>query len=138
MERYITKYIKEDLDKKIILLTGPRQTGKTTLSKMLGNNFDYFNYDNVDDRIDLQERSWDRAKPLVIFDELHKLKNWKSWLKGIYDKEGIPPSILVTGSARLDTYKKVGDSLKLNREKTFPNGAEIRLASKWLSKLTLP
>ncbi len=111
MERYITKYIKEDLDKKIILLTGPRQTGKTTLSKMLGNNFDYFNYDHVDDRIDLQERSWDRSKPLVIFDELHKLKNWKSWLKGIYDKEGIPPSILVTGSARLDTYKKVGDSL---------------------------
>ncbi|WP_320044638.1 ATP-binding protein [uncultured Desulfobacter sp.] len=111
MERYISKYVKEDLDKKIILLTGPRQAGKTTLSKMLGNNFDYFNYDDVDDRISLQERSWDRAKPLVIFDELHKLKNWKSWLKGIYDKEGIPPSILVTGSARLDTYKKVGDSL---------------------------
>ena len=111
MERYIKTYIKEDLNKKIILLTGPRQTGKTTLSKMLGDNFDYFNYDNVDDRIGLQERSWDRLKPLVIFDELHKLKNWKSWLKGIYDKEGIPPSILVTGSARLDTCKKVGDSL---------------------------
>ncbi|WP_242637597.1 ATP-binding protein [Desulfobacter hydrogenophilus] len=47
----------------------------------------------------------------MIKPELHKLKNWKSWLKGIYDKEGIPPSILVTGSARLDTYKKVGDSL---------------------------
>lgn len=66
---------------------------------------------NVDDRLGLQERSWDRTKPLIIFDELHKLKNWKSWLKGIYDKEGIPPSILVTGSARLDTYKKGGDSL---------------------------
>jgi uncharacterized protein len=111
MKRYITKYIQEDLYKKIILLTGPRQTGKTTLSKMLGNDFDYFNYDNVDDRLGLQERSWDRSKSLVIFDELHKLKNWKSWLKGIYDKEGIPPSILVTGSARLDTYKKVDDSL---------------------------
>jgi len=111
MKRYLTKYIKEDLDKKIILLTGPRQTGKTTLSKMLGDDFDYFNYDNVDDRLGLKEGSWDRSKPLVIFDELHKLKNWKSWLKGIYDKEGIPPSLLVTGSARLDTYKKVGDSL---------------------------
>jgi len=111
MKRYLTKYIQEDLNNKIILLTGPRQTGKTTLSKMLENNFDYFNYDNIDDRLDLQERSWDRSKPLVIFDELHKLKNWKAWLKGIYDKEGIPPAILVTGSARLDTYKKVGDSL---------------------------
>jgi len=111
MKRYITKYILEDLDKKIILLTGPRQSGKTTLSKMLKNDFDYFNYDNIDHRSGLQEKSWDRSKPLVIFDELHKLKNWKSWLKGIYDTEGIPPSILVTGSARLDTYKKVGDSL---------------------------
>ncbi len=111
MKRYITKYIQEDLDKKIILLTGPRQAGKTTLSKMLDNNFDYFDYDNVDDRTSLLERSWDRSKSFIIFDELHKLKNWKSWIKGIYDKEGIPPSLVVTGSARLDTYKKVGDSL---------------------------
>jgi len=111
MNRYLTKYIQEDLDKKIILLTGPRQTGKTTLSKMLKNNYDYFNFDAMDDRMSLQQKSWDRSKELVIFDELHKLKNWKSWLKGIYDTEGIPPSILVTGSAKLDTYRKVGDSL---------------------------
>jgi len=78
MERYITPDIQQDLDQKIILLTGPRQTGKTTLSKMLKPDFDYFNYDHVDDRSSLQERSWDRSKPLIIFDELHKLKNWKS------------------------------------------------------------
>jgi hypothetical protein len=59
----------------------------------------------------LHEKSWDRSKSLIVFDELHKLKKWKSWLKGIYDTEGLPPSILVTGSAKLDTYKKVGDSL---------------------------
>jgi len=111
MNRYLEKFIKEDLDKKIILLTGPRQAGKTTLSKMLKSGYDYFNFDNLDDRLSLQEKSWDRSKDLVIFDELHKLKNWKSWLKGVYDTEGIPPSILVTGSAKLDTYKKVGDSL---------------------------
>ena len=111
MQRYLTKYIQEDLDKKIILLTGPRQTGKTTLSKMLKTNYDYFNFDSLDDRLSLQNKSWDRSKDLIIFDELHKLKNWKSWLKGIYDTEGIPPSLLVTGSAKLDTYRKVGDSL---------------------------
>jgi len=111
MERYLNKYIIEDLNKKIILLTGPRQAGKTTLSKMLTDDFDYLNYDNSDHRISLLEKTWDRAKDLVIFDELHKLKNWKSWLKGIYDTEGIPPSIIVTGSAKLDTYRKVGDSL---------------------------
>jgi len=55
MERYLKKYILEDIDKKIILLTGPRQTGKTTLSKMLNDNFDYLNYDNSDHRISLFE-----------------------------------------------------------------------------------
>ncbi|MCP4296990.1 MAG: ATP-binding protein [Proteobacteria bacterium] len=111
MERCLKKFIIDDLDKKIILLTGPRQAGKTTLSKMLRTNFDYFNFDSPEDRLSLNQKSWDRSKELIIFDELHKLKNWKSWLKGVYDTEGIPPSILVTGSAKLDTYKKVGDSM---------------------------
>ncbi len=57
------------------------------------------------------EKSWDRTTSLVVFDELHKMKNWKSWLKGVYDTEKKPPSLLVTGSAKLDTYRKVGDSL---------------------------
>ena len=111
MELYLTNYILDDLEKKIVLLTGPRQSGKTTLSKMLSNNFDYLNFDNPEHRSGLIERSWDRSKDLIIFDELHKLKNWKSWLKGIYDTEGVQPRIIVTGSAKLDTYKKVGDSL---------------------------
>jgi hypothetical protein len=111
MKRSLERYIREDLDKKIVLLTGPRQVGKTTLAKMLTPNYDYFNYDNPEHRLALLERSWDRGKNLVIFDELHKLKNWKSWLKGIYDTEKRPPALLVTGSAKLDTYRKVGDSL---------------------------
>ncbi len=111
MERYLTKYILNDLDKKIVLLTGPRQSGKTTLSKMLSSHFDYLNFDNPEHRLGLIERSWDRSKHLVIFDELHKLKNWKSWLKGIYDTEGVRPRIIVTGSAKLETYRKAGDSL---------------------------
>ena len=111
MDRCLTEYILDDLKKKIVLITGPRQSGKTTLAKMLSNNFDYLNFDNPDHRLGLIERSWDRTKDLIIFDELHKLKNWKSWLKGIYDTEGVQPRIIVTGSAKLDTYRKVGDSL---------------------------
>jgi len=111
MQRYLEKYILEDLKEKIVLLTGPRQSGKTTLSKMLKSDFDYFNFDNPEDRLALREKSWDRSKELILFDELHKLKNWKSWLKGIYDTEGVRPQIIVTGSAKLDTYRKVGDSL---------------------------
>ena len=111
MERYLLQYIRADLNHKIILITGPRQVGKTTLARMLANDFDYLNFDNPEHRLQLLERSWDRQKKLVIFDELHKLKNWKSWLKGIYDTEGIPPALVVTGSAKLDTYRKAGDSL---------------------------
>ena len=111
MERYLENFILDDLKKKIVLLTGPRQSGKTTLSKMLSDSFDYLNFDNPEHRLGLIERSWDRSRKLIIFDELHKLKNWKSWLKGIYDTEGVPPGIIVTGSAKLDTYRKVGDSL---------------------------
>ena len=88
----------KDLKRKIVLLTGPRQTGKTTLAKMLKENFDYFNYDNAEHRLSLMEKTWDRSRDLVIFDELHKMKNWKSWLKGIYDTERIPPSIIANPS----------------------------------------
>jgi predicted AAA+ superfamily ATPase len=45
MDRLLTKYIKKDLEEKIILLSGPRQSGKTTLSKVISNDFEYFNYD---------------------------------------------------------------------------------------------
>ncbi len=111
MKRYLESYVLKDLREKVVLVTGPRQVGKTTLSQALVEDFDYLNFDNPDDRMAVLDRSWDRAKQLVIFDELHKLKNWKSWLKGIYDTEKRPPFLLVTGSARLDTYRKVGDSL---------------------------
>lgn len=111
MERYIEKYIKKDLEEKIVLVTGPRQVGKTVASKSLFPIYDYFNYDQAEHRQALKDTNWDRQKPLVLFDELHKMKNWKQWLKGIYDTETIPPRLLVTGSAKLDTYRKVGDSL---------------------------
>lgn len=111
MKRYLKENISLDLNKKIILLSGPRQCGKTTLSQMLCNSYDYINFDTAEHRLIIKEKSWDRKKELIIFDELHKLKKWKSWVKGLYDTEGIKPKILVTGSAKLDSYKKVGDSL---------------------------
>ncbi len=111
MHRYLEEQIRADLGRKIVLLSGPRQAGKTSLAKMLSQNCDYFNYDNAEHRVGLLEKSWDRSRDLVVFDELHKLKNWKSWLKGVYDTESIPPAIIVTGSAKLDAYRKAGDSL---------------------------
>jgi len=111
MERYLEKYIRKDLKEKIVLLSGPRQVGKTTLSRQLTPSHVYLNYDAASDRRIILAEEWNRDTELVIFDELHKLKNWKSWIKGVYDTEGISPPLLVTGSARLDTYRKGGESL---------------------------
>jgi len=111
MRRYLESSIKKDLKEKIVLLSGPRQVGKTTLSRQLMSSYAYLNFDSSSDRRIIQKEEWTRDVDLVIFDELHKMKNWKSWIKGIYDTEGIPPSLLVTGSARIETYRKGGDSL---------------------------
>lgn len=111
MERALKQPIIRDLDKKIVLVSGPRQVGKTTLSKEISPSYEYLNFDSSEDRRLILSQSWDRSKDLVIFDELHKKSKWKSWIKGIYDKEGVRPRLLVTGSARLEVYKKGGDSL---------------------------
>lgn len=109
MKRYLVKFIRKDLADKIVLLSGPRQVGKTTLSKQLTSSYAYLNHDAAPDRRVIHAGEWDREVQLVIFDELHKMKKWKSWIKGIYDTEGISPPLLVTGSARLDTYRKGGN-----------------------------
>ncbi len=109
--RYIKNAIKRDLDRKIILLSGPRQVGKTTLAKSLFKNQAYLNWDLFEHRTTILKKRWDRSHDILILDELHKMPRFKSFLKGIYDAEGVRPRILVTGSARLDITKKLGDSL---------------------------
>jgi len=111
MRRYLEEPIKKDLKEKIVLLSGPRQVGKTTLSKQLLVPFVYLSYDASRDRALLKNGEWDKNAALIVFNELHKMKNWRSWIKGVYDTQGIPPAILVTGSARLDLLRKGGDSL---------------------------
>ncbi len=112
MKRGVEDRIKTDLDQKMVLLSGPRQVGKTTLAKALyPGNSEYFNMDSVEHRLLIQKQAWRRDCDLVIFDELHKVRKWKNWIKGIFDTEGVRPRLLVTGSSRLDVYRKGGDSL---------------------------
>lgn len=111
MKRYLEEPIKKDLKEKIVLLSGPRQVGKTTLSKQLLSPCAYYNYDSGPDRAVIRKEEWPADAKLVVFDELHKMKNWKAWIKGIYDTRGVPPAILVTGSARLELASKGGDSM---------------------------
>ena len=111
MERYLKKVILHDLNKKIVLITGPRQVGKTTLSKLLIEDYEYLNYDNVADRKKIHKSDLNFDNTNYIFDEIHKMKNWKRWLKGHYDTRKKQNVIIVTGSAKIETYKKMGDSL---------------------------
>lgn len=111
MKRYYQSHVSRYLAKKAVLISGPRQSGKTTLTKMLEAPYEYINYDDEEGRKTIRSKSWDRKKKLIIFDEIHKMPKWKQWLKGIFDTEGVNPALVVTGSAKLDTYKKVGDSL---------------------------
>ena len=111
VKRTLSSPLTRDLKEKVVLLSGPRQCGKTTLSQNLFKTFDYLNYDSTKDRNILKTETWNRQSELLIFDEIHKMKNWKSWLKGVYDNEGVSPPILVTGSARLNQLRYTGDSL---------------------------
>ena len=65
----------------------------------------------VYDKRIIETQSWEPNNQLIIFDELHKMSQWKNYIKGVYDKKLDHQKILVTGSARLDTFKKMGDAL---------------------------
>ena len=111
--RYLEPFIKEDLHRKMVFLGGPRQVGKTTLARhILGQGPGrYFNWDYDRDRQAVLKMLWSEDDALLIFDELHKFPRWKNWLKGVYDVQHDRHSFLVTGSARLDLYRKGGDSM---------------------------
>ena len=107
-------------NRQMAFVSGPRQVGKTTSCRRQANT--YVNWDNLDDR-DLILAGPSRivekfglnrlaeTAPVVLFDELHKLPRWKEFLKGFFDAYADQVRILVTGSSRLDIYRRGGDSL---------------------------
>ena len=115
LKRYLIDYIIQDLKEKIVLVAGPRQVGKTTLAQYIGEKFYspsvYFNWDYQPDRRKILKFELPSSAKLFIFDEFHKYRGWKRYLKGIFDKYKDKFKILVTGSARLDVYRKSGESL---------------------------
>lgn len=107
-------------NRQMALVSGPRQVGKTTACKAVGDV--YLNWDNADDRrillkgpAALAERlELDRLRavaPVVVLDELHKFAKWKGLLKGFFDTYGERVRVVVTGSSRLDVFRRGGDSL---------------------------
>ena len=107
-------------NRQMAFVSGPRQVGKTTTCRRIADA--YVNWDSVDDRERVlagparlaEALGLDRLRtepPLVLFDELHKFPRWKQFLKGVFDTYGERLRIAVTGSSRLDVYRRGGDSL---------------------------
>lgn len=116
MQRYLKSEIFEDLKNKMVFVGGPRQVGKTTLAlQILGDNATHPAYQNWDLAITkkhLLAGEIPAEESLLVFDEIHKYKNWRNLIKGFYDVYKGQKSFLITGSARLDYYRRGGDSLQ--------------------------
>ena len=117
MKRQIMPYILKDLNEKMVFLSGPRQVGKTTFSlELLGTDSTehpaYLNWDYPPSRTSLLKGEIPAHENLLVFDEIHKYHDWRNLIKGIYDRYKSSRKFLVTGSARLDYYRRGGDSLQ--------------------------
>ena len=117
LARYLVDPIKDDLARKMVFVGGPRQVGKTTLAlSLLGREGSrhpgYLNWDDARVRPGLMRGELPTGQKLIVLDEVHKFPRWRNLVKGFYDTEGDRVSVLVTGSARLDHYRKGGDSLQ--------------------------
>ena len=107
-------------NRQMAFVSGPRQVGKTTTCR---NHADtYVNWENIDDRelilagpASLVDRlglnRLSNTIPVALFDELHKYPRWKQFLKGFFDTYADQVRITVTGSSRMDVYRRGGDSL---------------------------
>lgn len=126
MRRLYQNYIEKIIDdyNKMVFISGPRQVGKTTISKSILNditNSSYLNWDYLEDRNIILGKYHELfvntiatisdKKPRIVLDEIHKFHDWKNLVKGFYDKFGDKIEFIVTGSAKLNIYKKGGDSL---------------------------
>jgi len=115
-DRYLTDCALRDLREKMVFIGGARQVGKTTFAvNIVGEKikkFAYYNWDNRSYRRKIMRSDWPGNVELIILDEIHKYKNWKNLIKGEYDKLKNKYKFLVTGSSRLDIYRRGGDSLQ--------------------------
>ena len=110
--RYLRERVEADIADKPAFIAGPRQVGKTTLGLSLpGARSGYLNWDIPEHRGRILRRELPPGA-FWFFDEIHKYRAWRNFLKGLYDGRPAGQRILLTGSARLELYRYSGDSLQ--------------------------
>lgn len=117
VSRYLYQPVSADLAEKMVFVGGPRQVGKTTFAlAFLDRGHEkhpaYLNWDDPHVRPALLKGELPANQPCIILDEIHKFARWRNLVKGLYDTNRSKTSLLVTGSARLDHYRRGGDSLQ--------------------------
>jgi hypothetical protein len=122
--RYLSSHVETALQKKMVFIGGPRQVGKTTLALQFLKpptikNPSYLNWDRNSDKIMILKDQFPlQLSSILVLDEIHKYSKWRNLIKGLYDKHHDDNRFLITGSARLDHFRKGGDSL-LGRYRYF-------------------
>jgi predicted AAA+ superfamily ATPase len=148
-------------------ICGPRQIGKTTLAQnhleSLNQLENYHNWDGMTlrqqfasnplffiENIALPLSSGQKLpiekRPWIVFDEIHKYPQWKNILKGYFDEFKNKIHFVITGSARLDYFRRSGDSLvgRYFLFKLHPlhphdlTGTRINREVAWHPKLPMP
>lgn len=122
LPRMYDEIVRSHLEKnrQMAFIAGPRQVGKTTVAKSLGTA--YVNWDNDEDRRlvlaglsslknYIRSKPHGKGQPIAVLDELHKYPRWKTFIKGFYDAYNDQIKVVLTGSSRLDVYRRGGDSL---------------------------
>jgi len=117
INRYLKKFVQEDLKSRMVFIGGPRQVGKTTfalsfLAEPSEKHPAYLNWDDVRARPALMRGELPPDEPVVILDEIHKFARWKNLVKGFFDTRKSEKAFIITGSAKLDYYIRGGDSLQ--------------------------
>ncbi|OFZ12228.1 MAG: AAA family ATPase [Bdellovibrionales bacterium RBG_16_40_8] len=121
-DRSLLPFISKALPQKMVFLGGPRQVGKTTLALyLLGKDKKktidtehpaYLNWDIPNHRKKLMLGELPPGEKFIVLDEIHKYAKWRNLVKGFYDGSRGKKSFIITGSARLDYYRRGGDSIQ--------------------------
>lgn len=95
-------------------ITGPRQSGKTTLAKWVFKDKPYVSLENPDEREFAQtdpKRFLARFANGAVLDEVQRCPELLSWLQGLVDERGLMGDFVLTGSAQFELMQGITQSL---------------------------
>lgn len=142
--RFLNSVLKGKTESKfgrIIVLTGARQTGKTTLARKVFGDFSYLSIEDPVTRGDyarLTASQWENLFPRAILDEVQKEPGLIESIKSVFDQYDQPRYILL-GSSKILLLDKIKESLagRCSIFEVYPLTIPEMLTSEWEEKINL-